>query len=77
MDAKRLLEIANELRRMIATLDESEAERNIAAAIVYIDCGGLNVTAQQTGAVDGAYAVHPTSGGRRYFSNSVVIRPCG
>jgi hypothetical protein len=59
MDAKRLLEIENELRRMISTLDESEAERNIAAAIVYIDCARLNVTAQQTGAVDGAYAVRP------------------
>jgi hypothetical protein len=53
MDAKRLLEIANELRRMIRELDESEAERNIAAAIVYLDCARFNLTGQ------GKYKVIP------------------
>lgn len=49
MDEKRLLELANELRRMIVSLDESEAERNIASAIVYIDCARLNVSAEKNG----------------------------
>lgn len=57
MDAKRLLEISNELRRMIVNLDESEAEQNIAAAIVYLDCARLNITAQQVGF--SGYAVKP------------------
>lgn len=43
IDEQRLLEITNELRRMIRFLDESETERNIAGAIVYLDCAIQNL----------------------------------
>ena len=60
MDEQKLLAVANELRRMIRDLDESEAERNVAAAIVYLDCARQNVIAAQHGVqADGAFTVAP------------------
>ncbi len=49
IDENKLTEIRRQLRKMIVDMDESDVERNIAAALVYLDCAQENLPAYNDG----------------------------
>ena len=58
IDETKLNEIIRELRKMIVVMDESDVERNIAAALVYLDCARGNLEMRAEGKKS-AFTVFP------------------